>query len=94
MVNSKSSGLEVLFRIFSTTLELLVKFTRALRNQINHASFSAFTYVLVTLDGSKIGRVYAVAREGYSFLNQISTVRAIDVELKTGKILPLFHPSI
>ena len=43
-----------------------------------------------TSDGSKIRRVYAVACQGNSdcklFLNQISTVHAIDAELKTGKV--------
>ena len=46
---------------------------------------------ILTLDGSKIGGVYAVARERLLrpqqlFLNQISSVPIIDVELKTGKI--------
>ena len=45
------------------------------------------------IDGSKIGLVYAGASGRLqtvtviSILNQISTGRAIDVELKTGKML-------
>ena len=51
-----------------------------------------------SVDGSKIGRVYAGASERLqtvtiiSIPHQMSTGRAIDVELITGKMLRLFGP--
>ena len=51
-----------------------------------------------SVDGSKIGRVYAGASGRLqtvtviSILNQMSTGRAIDAELITGKMLTLFEP--